>query len=85
MVAIQIAAKFVESLPDNDRDLGWLRYVRVEGERVILSEESLDLLSRFGIGRGAWNDGPPDERQIRNLLRRISGAESRERAAQRRG
>lgn len=85
MVAIQTAAKFVEGLPTDDRDLAWLRYAEIEGERVVLGEEALDLMSRFGMDQGAWTNGPPGETQIRNLLRRIAGAESRERAAQKRG
>jgi len=36
------------------------------------------------MDRGAWQDGPPDERQIRNLLRRMAGAEAAERGAERR-
>ena len=79
-----VAAKFVEGLPDDDRDLRWLRRVDVERGRLTLCEESLDLLNRFGMDRGAWNQGVPGEPQIRNLLRRMDGAESRERAAQRR-
>lgn len=85
MVAIQTAAKFVEALPEDDRDLGWLRYVnKSRGRRAWLCAEARELLSRFGIDRGAWTSGPPNETQIRNLLRRMAGAQARERAAERR-
>jgi hypothetical protein len=85
MVAIQVAAKLIASLPDDDRDLRWLMHVEVDRHgRAALCEESRELLSRFGIDPGAWTDGPPSERQIRKLLRRLDGAEARERAAARR-
>src|SRR5947209_7660318 len=84
MTAIQIAAKFVESLALDDTDLRWLRYVEADGKRLLLSEESWELLSRFGMDRGAWNQGGPTEAQIRKLLRRLSGAESRARGDARR-
>ena len=84
MVAISIAAKFVEQLDPNDRDLAWLRYVDAEDGGVELCEASREILGRFGIDRGAWQGGPPDERQIRNLLRRMAGAEAAERGAERR-
>jgi hypothetical protein len=84
MVAISIAAKFVEQLDPNDRDLAWLRYADAQDGRVELCESSRELLSRFGMDPGAWQDGPPDERQVRNLLRRLAGAEAAERGAARR-
>jgi hypothetical protein len=84
MVAISIAAKFVEQLDPNDRDLAWLRYVDAEDGGAELCESSREILGRFGMDRGAWQDGPPHERQIRNLLRRIAGAEAAERGAERR-
>lgn len=84
MVAIQVAARTVEKLPSDDHDLDWLRHVDMAYNQVRLCEEARDLLSRFGMDRGAWTSGPPDERQVRNLLRRMAGAEARERAAQRR-
>lgn len=85
MVAIQTAAKFVESLSGDDRDLDWLRYVnKSRGGRAWLCEEARELLGRFGMDRGAWTSGPPGETQIRNLLRRMAGAQTRERAAEHR-
>ena len=84
MVAISIAAKFVEQLDPNDRDLAWLRYVDAEDGGVELCESSREILSRFAMDRGAWHHGPPGERQVRNLLRRIAGAEAAERGAERR-
>jgi hypothetical protein len=85
MVAIQVAAKFVDSLPDDDHDLRWLTYVEVDRHgRAVLCEESRELLSRFGMDPGAWTEGPPSDQQIRKLLRRLDGAEARERAALRR-
>lgn len=84
MTAIQTAAKFIAGLPEDDRDLQWLRYVDADGDRVLFGEEPSDLIGRFGMDPGAWNTGPPNEVQIRKLLRRMDGAESRERAAQRR-
>jgi hypothetical protein len=84
MVAISIAAKFVEQLDRTDRDLVWLRYVDAEDGGVQLCESSREILGRFGMDPGAWQDGPPDERQIRNLLRRMAGAEAAERGAERR-
>lgn len=80
MVAIRIAANFVESLPEDDPDLAWLRHV----DGAALCDEGRDILGRFGLDRGAWNQGAPGEAQIRRLLRRLAGAEARERAADRR-
>lgn len=85
MVAIQTAAKFVEALPEGDHDLDWLRHVnKSRGGRAWLCIEAREILSRFGIDKGAWTNGPPNETQIRNLLRRMAGAQARERAAERR-
>jgi hypothetical protein len=84
MVAIQVAAKFVEGLDPDDRDLRWLSHLETRHGRVTLCEASLELLNRFGIDQGAWQSGPPNERQIRNLLRRMDGSEAAERGAQRR-
>jgi hypothetical protein len=85
MVAIQTAAKFVESLPEDDRDLAWLRSInKSRGGRAWLCAEAGELLGRFGMDKGAWTHGPPSETQIRNLLRRVAGAQTRERAAERR-
>jgi hypothetical protein len=84
--ALRYAANFVErELAVDDPDLRWLHHVKGFPGGVALCEESLELLGRFGIGRGAWNNGTtPSESQIRNLLHRLDGAEGRERAAQRR-
>jgi hypothetical protein len=85
MVAIQIAAKFVDAMPDDDSDIRWLMHVDVDQYgRAALCQESRELLSRFGMNLGAWTDGPPGEHQVRNLLRRLDGAEARARAAVRR-
>jgi hypothetical protein len=82
--ALRTAAKFVDGMDPDDRDLAWLRHVELNRDRLHLCEESNELLSRFGIDPGAWRDGRPTETQIRNLLRRVSGAESRARADARR-
>jgi hypothetical protein len=84
MVAISIAARFVEQLDPDDRDLTWLRYLDAQDGCVELCESSRELLSRFGMDRGSWHHGPPAERQVRNLLRRMAGAEAAERGAERR-
>jgi len=63
MVAISIAAKFVEQLDPDDRDLAWLRYVDAQDGRVELCESSRELLSRFGMDPGAWRQ--PSVRSIR--------------------
>ena len=46
MVAISIAAKFVEQLGPDDRDLAWLRYLDAQDGCVELCESSRELLSR---------------------------------------
>ncbi len=84
MVAIQCAAKLVASLPEDDRDIAWLRHLEISSGRLELCEASLDLLSRFGMDRGAWQQGVPTDAQIRNLLRRMDGAEAAARGAERR-
>lgn len=84
MVALSTSARFVDEMDADDRDLAWLQYVDADAKRLLLSEESWALLSRFGIDRGAWQDGHPTEVQIRKLLRRLSGAEARARGASRR-
>ncbi len=84
MVALSTAARFVDEMDPDDRDLVWLQYVDADAKRLLLSEESSALLSRFGIDRGAWQDGHPTEVQIRKLLRRLNGAEARARGASRR-
>ncbi len=84
MVAISIAAKFVEQLDPDDHDLTWLWYLDAQDGCVELCESLRELLSRFGMDRGSWHDGPPGERQVRNLLRRMDGAEAAERGAERR-
>jgi hypothetical protein len=35
------------------------------------------------MNHGAWNEGTPDERALRNILRRVEGVEARERHAAR--
>jgi hypothetical protein len=85
--ALKRLANFVEALPDDDRDLN-LRALGQTDERegqLTLSRESLDILSRFGMDRGAWTTGPASERQMRNLLRRVDGSETRERHARKQG
>jgi hypothetical protein len=84
MVALNTAARFVDTMDADDRDLAWLRHVDADAKRLLLNEESWALLSRFGIDRGAWQDGHPTEVQIRKLLRRLSGAEASARGAARR-
>lgn len=84
--ALGYAANVVEAWDPGDDDLRWLAHADADSTRLVFCEEALDVLSRFGMGRGAWNRGVshPDEVQIRKLLRRMAGADARERGAQRR-
>ncbi|MFI4989424.1 MAG: hypothetical protein ACHQHO_00725 [Solirubrobacterales bacterium] len=68
---------------DRDLDLHALRRVEERNDALALTLESATLLSRFGIDRGAWQEGVPSEAQMRNALRRVDGIEARERAARR--
>ena len=68
MVAMSIAAKFVEQLEPDDRDLTWLRYLDPQDGCLELSESSAELLTRFGMDRGSWHHGPPGEAHVRNLV-----------------
>jgi hypothetical protein len=82
-LALRRLAKFVEGLPDNDQDLNLAALSRTEARegRLTLSTDASVLLSRFGLGQGAWKSGPPNESQMRNVLRRLDGIEARERRA----
>lgn len=48
-------------------------------DQLLLAADSLVLLSRFGLQRGSWNEGPANEAQMRNILRRIDGIEASDR------
>ncbi len=80
--ALRTLANFVEGLPDDDADLSLHALCRT-GERdggLDLTHETVVLLSRFGLNRGAWQSTSPGEDQMRNVLRRMDGIEARERA-----
>lgn len=83
MVAIQVAAKRVEQLEPDDDELSWLRLTNIAHGRVVLSEEALELLSRFGMDQGSLEyrpaDGSPDTEPVTSDRR----WQSRERAAER--
>lgn len=76
-------ANFVEVMPDEDPDLNLyaLRRASGHGGRLSLTLDSVYLLSRFGLDKGAWQSSRPAETQMRNILRRIDGVEARERHA----
>jgi hypothetical protein len=82
-LALRKLANFVDRLPNGDPELNLpaLSRTEVRDGRLALAEEALVLLSRFGLGYGAWKSGPPDEKQMRNVLRRMDGIEARERKA----
>jgi hypothetical protein len=81
--ALKTLANFVETMPDDDPDLNLyaLRRTNERDGRLSVTLDSLILLSRFGMGRGAWQAAQPTESQMRNVLRRIDGIEARERHA----
>jgi hypothetical protein len=82
-LALRRLANFVDGLPANDPELNLPALARTEARdgRLVLATEASVLLSRFGLGYGSWKSGPPDESQMRNVLRRLDGIEARERAA----
>jgi hypothetical protein len=93
VLAINQLAEFVEGMADDDRDLMGLKAMRnvEEGSgKLIITPETFDHLSRFGMQKSAWLGGDVEsrgvisERQMRNELRRLDGIESRERAAEKR-
>lgn len=80
--ALRILANFVEELDADDRDLSNFRHIPVsdDGDAYRLSEEAATILARFGLNLGAWEGkARPSEAQLRNVLRRVTGAESTER------
>jgi hypothetical protein len=79
--ALRTLANFVEGLPDDDPELALHALSRVDelGGRLALTPDAFALLSRFGLGKGAWQAPTPTERQMRNVLRRVDGIEARER------
>lgn len=81
--ALRNLANFVEAMPDDDPDLNLhaLRRTEEHGGRLSLTLDSLTLLSRFGLDRGAWQTTKPTESQMRNILRRADGSEAKERRA----
>jgi len=83
-LALARLANFVRDLPEDDPDLGRCKKSEIarDGRSYILGEEAARLLGRFWINRAAAKDGgAPTEAQMRNLLRRMDGAEQRHRAA----
>jgi hypothetical protein len=82
-LALKTLANFVNGLPDSDPELNLPALSRVEklDGRLALTEDASVLLSRFGLGYGAWRSGAPNEKQMRNVLRRLDGIEARERKA----
>lgn len=85
-LALKTLAKFVDGLTDKDPELNLPALARTDERdgRLVLATDASVLLSRFGLGYGSWKDGPPDERQMRNVLRRIDGIEARERRERKR-
>lgn len=81
--ALKTLANFVEQMSDDDPDLHLyaLRRTNERDGRLSVTLDSLMLLSRFGMDRGAWQAARPTENQMRNVLRRIDGTEARERHA----
>jgi hypothetical protein len=81
--ALRTLANFVEAMPDDDPDLNLYALRRVEERdgRLWLTPDGAALLSRFGLGKGAWQSSTPSESQMRNVLRRIDGVEAQERRA----
>ncbi len=81
--ALRTLANFVEAMPDEDPDLGLYALRRVEERDGLLwlTPDGAALLSRFGLGKGAWQSSTPSESQMRNVLRRIDGIEAQERRA----
>lgn len=81
--ALGALANFVEAMPDDDPDLSLYALHRVEEQdgKLVLTRDSLTLISRFGMDRGAWQASRPTERQMRNVLRRVDGIEAQERHA----
>lgn len=82
-LALRKLASFVDGLPNEDPELSLPALARTDERHgcLALTEEALVLLSRFGLGYGSWKSGPPNESQMRNVLRRMDGIEARERAA----
>lgn len=81
--ALRTLANFIEALPDDDPDLTLYALQRTDERdgRLWLTPDTFALLSRFGLGIGAWKSSAPSEKQMRNLLRRIDGSEAQERHA----
>jgi hypothetical protein len=82
--ALRALAEFVEELPDEDKllKLATLRNTEEDGGRLVLSEEAFDLLSRFLMSVATQTE--PTEEQMRKIVKRLDGAEGRERAADKR-
>jgi hypothetical protein len=80
--ALRTLANFVDGLPDDDPDINLYALCRTDEQngRLHLADEGVVLLSRFGLNQGTWQASKPSENQMRNLLRRLDGAETRERA-----
>lgn len=81
--ALRTLANFVEGLDDDDIDLNLyaLRRADERDGRLWLTPDGAALLSRFGLGRGAWQSSQPSVSQMRNILRRVDGVEAQERHA----
>lgn len=67
--ALRALANFVEAMLDDDPDLHpyALRRADERGGRLRLVPDSVFLLSRFGLGKGAWQASRPTESQMRNI------------------
>jgi hypothetical protein len=81
--ALRALANFVDAMQDDDPDLHLYALCRADERegRLRLVPDSVFLLSRFGLGKGAWQASRPTESQMRNVLRRMDGIEARERHA----
>jgi hypothetical protein len=82
--ALRALAEFVEELPDDDPALKLRTLLNTDQDegRLVLGEDGFDLLSRFLMSVATQTE--PTEKQMRNILRRLDGAEGRERAAEKR-
>lgn len=76
-VALRTLGNFVDGLSVDDKDVRnlWGVPLSPDGQSLRLEPDGLRLLSRFGLDIGAWQEGPPLESQMRNILRRANGIE----------
>jgi hypothetical protein len=79
-IALKELAKYVETLPEDDPDLGTFRYSTPVDDSYRLSRGAWDRLSRFGMSHNVHGmDQRPGEAQMRNALRRAEGMEQQHR------